>query len=154
MSIIVGFDLGTNSLGVSVRNTALGDNIKEQLEYYSVDIFDSGVGNNKSGEYSYAAERSKGIRQRRLYDVRRRRRWETLKYLIKYGYCPLSMDELKAWMTYRKSEGLFRKYPINNKEFMNWIRLDFDGTGKTDCTPYKLRYDLVNRQFDLNQRAT
>lgn len=153
MSIIVGFDLGTNSLGVSVRNTALGDNIKEQLEYYSVDIFDSGVGNNKSGEYSYAAERSKGIRQRRLYDVRRRRRWETLKYLIKYGYCPLSMDELKAWMTYRKSEGLFRKYPINNKEFMNWIRLDFDGNGKTDCTPYKLRYDLVNRQFDFTDKT-
>lgn len=153
MSIIVGFDLGTNSLGVSVRNTALGDNIKDQLEYYSVDIFDSGVGNNKSGEYSYAAERSKGVRQRRLYDVRRRRRWETLKYLIKFGYCPLSMNELKAWMTYKKREGLFREYPINNKEFMNWIRLDFDGDGKTDCTPYKLRYDLVNRHFDFKDKT-
>lgn len=153
MSTIVGFDLGTNSLGVSVRNTSLGDDIKDQLEYYSVDVFDSGVGNGKSGEYSYAAERSKGIRQRRLYDVRRRRRWETLKYLIVYGCCPLSMEDLNAWRTYKKSEGLFREYPINNKAFMNWIRLDFDGDEKMDCTPYELRYDLVNRQFDFTDQT-
>lgn len=152
MSKIVGFDLGTNSIGTAIRNTQLGDNLSEQLEYYSVDIFDSGVGNKKGNEYSYAADRSKGVRQRRLYDVRRRRRWETLKYLISIepGYCPLSLAELEEWMTYDKSKGLTRKYPIDNKEFMSWIRMDFDGDGVSDCTPYELRYQLVHRQFDFS----
>lgn len=151
MSKIVGFDLGTNSIGTAIRNTRLGENLNEQLEYYSVDIFDSGVGNKKGNEYSYAAERSKGVRQRRLYDVRRRRRWETLKYLIaEPGYCPLTPTELEEWMIYDKSKGLTRKYPIDNKEFMSWIRMDFDGDGVSDCTPYELRYQLVHRQFDFS----
>ncbi len=152
MSKIVGFDLGTNSIGTAIRNTQLGDNLSEQLEYYSVDIFDSGVGNKKGKEYSYAAERSKGVRQRRLYDVRRRRRWETLKYLISIdqGYCPLSLPELEEWMTYDKSKELARKYPIDNQEFMSWIRMDFDGDGVSDCTPYELRYQLVHRQYDFS----
>jgi len=150
MAKIVGFDLGTNSIGVSVRNTSLGDELHDQLEYYSVDIFDSGVGKSKSGEYSYAAERSKGIRQRRLYDVRRRRRWETLKYLIQADCCPLSMVELEEWRSYDKSKGLNRRYPIDNELFMRWIRLDFDNDGVTDCSPYELRSMLVNRQFDFS----
>lgn len=152
MSKIVGFDLGTNSIGTAVRNTLRSDELSEQMEYYSVDIFDSGVGNKKGNEYSYAADRSQGVRQRRLYDVRRRRRWETLKYLITIepGYCPLSSVELEEWMTYDKSKGLFRKFPIDNKKFMQWIRMDFDGDGVSDCTPYELRYQLVHRQFDFS----
>lgn len=149
MAKIVGFDLGTNSVGTAVRNTVLGEELEDQLEYFSVDIFNSGVGNNKNGEYSYAAERSKGARQRRLYDVRRRRRWETLKYLIENNCCPLSREELITWKTYDKKHALTRQYPINNKEFMDWVRMDFNHDGVSDCTPLELRFQLVNRQFDF-----
>lgn len=36
---IFGLDLGTNSIGSSVRNLELGENLTEQLEFFSSDIF-------------------------------------------------------------------------------------------------------------------
>lgn len=52
---ILGIDLGTNSIGLAVRNTDNGNNIVDQLEYYTSIIFKSGVGNGDKGEFSYAA---------------------------------------------------------------------------------------------------
>ena len=51
---ILGIDLGTNSIGLAVRNTDNGNNIVDQLEYYTSIIFKSGVGNGDKGEFSYA----------------------------------------------------------------------------------------------------
>ena len=56
---ILGIDLGTNSLGIALRDPDLGGNISEQLEYYTSIIFQAGVGTGKSGEFSFAAERRK-----------------------------------------------------------------------------------------------
>ena len=54
---VLGIDLGPSSIGLSVRNANRGNNLQEQLEYFSSVVFKSGIGKGQSGEYSYAAER-------------------------------------------------------------------------------------------------
>lgn len=152
MGKTLALDLGTNSFGVFVRNTDLGNDIIKQAEYFSVDIFNSGVGSSKGNEYSYAAERSSKGRAMQLLDVRRRRKWATLEVLIKYNLCPLSQERLDSWKTYDKLNGKKREYPIDDIAFQKWIALDFDADGIADYTsPYQLRKELVNRQFDFAQ---
>ncbi len=151
MTKILGLDLGTNSIGVSLRNPDRGKNLTDQLEYFSSVIFKSGVGTGKSGEFSYAAERRKKRSLRRLYQSRKYRIWATLELLINNGYCPLSIEDLDRWRKYDKEKGLKREYPIDAVRFEQWVRLDFDGDGKPDYTsPYQLRSELMNRQFDFS----
>ncbi len=153
MSKILGLDLGTNSIGLAVRNLDEYDLLKDQLEYFTSVIFPSGVGKDKTGEFSYAAQRTKYRSARRLYQSRKYRLWATLKLLIENGFCPLSMEDLEKWSKYDKDKGLKRQYPIDALEFERWIRLDFDGDGKSDYTsPFQLRAELMNRQFDLNDK--
>jgi CRISPR/Cas system Type II protein with McrA/HNH and RuvC-like nuclease domain len=85
MNSIFGLDLGTNSIGWALRNPALKEN---QIEKFGVLTFNKGVGNSKTGEYSYAAERTKKRSTRRLYQARKYRLWTTLAHLIAEGYCP------------------------------------------------------------------
>lgn len=59
MSRILGIDLGTNSIGLAIRDTDKGNNFVEQLDFFSSIIFKSGVGTGTSGEFSYAAERNR-----------------------------------------------------------------------------------------------
>lgn len=152
MGKTLALDLGTNSLGAFVRNTDLGTDIIKQAEYFSVDIFNSGVGGTDGKEYSYAAERSSSGRAMQLLDVRRRRKWATLEVLIKHKLCPLTQENLDAWKTYDKKNGKRREYPINDIAFQKWITLDFNEDGTADYTsPYQLRKELVNRQFDFTQ---
>ena len=151
MSEILGLDLGTNSIGISKRNTDLGGNLFNQLEYYGVTTFNKGVGNSKSGEYSYAAERTKYRSSRRLYQARKYRIWETLKVLIENDYCPLSMEDLDKWRIYDKEKGLKREYPIDAIQFEQWVRLDFDNDGKPEYTsPYQLRDEIVKEQLNTD----
>ena len=153
MSKILGLDLGTNSIGLAVRNLDEYDLLKDQLEYFTSVIFPSGVGKDNTGEFSYAAQRTKYRSARRLYQSRKYRLWATLKLLIENGFCPLSMEDLEKWSKYDKDKGLKRQYPIDALEFERWIRLDFDGDGKSDYTsPFQLRAELMNRQFDLNDK--
>lgn len=148
---ILGIDLGPSSIGIFLRNLDLGDNLVKQAEYFSVDVFKAGVGKDKSGEYSFAADRTKHRQSRRLYETRRRRLWATLELLIKQGYCPMSMESLIKWRTYDKSKGLYREYPTDDLAFDRWIKLDFNGDGQPDySSPYQLREELIERQFDFN----
>ena len=105
----IGLDLGTNSIGIAIRNRDNGKEIIEQLEYFSSVIFKSGVGSGKTGEFSYAAERTKKRRTRRLYQARKYRIWATLKLLIENDCCPLSMEDLEQWSRYDKALGLKRQ---------------------------------------------
>lgn len=148
---ILGIDLGSSSIGMALRNRDLGDNLKEQLEYFSVDIFNESCNKDDNGSYvSLASYRTTHRQTRRLYETRRRRLWATLELLIKEGYCPMKMESLIKWKTYDKSKGLFRKYPIEDLDFDRWIKLDFDGDGKPDySSPYQLRDELMQRQFDF-----
>jgi len=41
---VLGLDLGTNSIGISVRNTQTTGSVADQLEYFSTFIFPSGIG--------------------------------------------------------------------------------------------------------------
>lgn len=152
MKKTIGLDLGTNSIGLSIRDIDRGNEIIDQLEYFSSVIFKSGVGKGKTGEFSYAAERTKKRSTRRLYQARKYRIWATLKLLIENGYCPLNLDDLEQWSRYDKSKGLKRQYPIEAKEFEQWVRLDFNGDGVADySSPFQLRAELMKKQFDFTQ---
>ena len=154
MNKILGLDLGTNSIGISIRDTDKGSEIVDQLEYFSSVIFKSGVGNGKTGEFSYAAERTKKRSTRRLYMSRKYRIWATLKLLIENGYCPLSMEDLEKWSKYDKVKGLKRQYPIGAEKFEEWVRLDFNGDGVSDySSPFQLRAELMERQFDFTDET-
>lgn len=147
----IGIDLGTNSLGIAIRDTDRGKNIAEQMEYYTSIIFPSGVGTGKSGEYSYAAERTKYRSTRRLYQSRKYRIWATLRLLIAHGCCPLKEDELDRWARYDKAKGLKRQYPVDAEVFEQWVRLDFDCDGHPEySSPYQLRAELMERELDWN----
>lgn len=64
----------------------------------------------------------------------------------------MSPQSLEQWRTYDKDRGLFRRYPVDDIPFAQWIRLDFDGDGKADySSPYQLREELVTIQFDFEQ---
>lgn len=156
MNKIFGLDLGTNSIGWAIRNPNLTDN---QIEKFGVLTFNKGVGLGKTGEYSYAAERTKHRSTRRLYQARKYRLWSTLENLIKEGYCPLSIEDLNKWRHYdkeeaRKNNNAGRVYPIWNMGFDAWIKLDFDGDGKPDYTsPYQLRKELAETKLDFTQEV-
>lgn len=151
MAKILGLDLGTNSIGLALRNTEGGPNLQQQLVYFTSDIFKSGVGKGKAGEFSYAAERRKKRSPRRLFRSRKQRIWATLALLIEKGCCPLAIEDLNKWRKYDKSKNFKREYPVDAVEFEKWVRLDFDGDGKSDYTsPYQLRAELMERHFDFD----
>ena len=152
MARVLGLDLGTASIGYSLRDTDKGTNITEQLVRFGSIIFQKGVGNSKTGEFSYAAERTKHRASRRLYQARRYRIWETLATLIEFGFCPLSIEDLDRWRVYDKARNLKRRYPVDAANFEQWVRLDFDGDGKSDySSPYQLREELAIVQLDFSQ---
>lgn len=152
MEKIFGLDLGTNSIGWALRNLNQTGN---QIEKFGVLTFNKGVGIGKTGEYSYAAERTKKRSTRRLYQARKYRLWATLEILILEGFCPLSIEDLNKWRHYSKEEAhannnAGRVYPIGNMAFDAWIKLDFDGDGKPDYTsPYQLRKELAETKLNF-----
>lgn len=154
MSKIFGLDLGTNSIGWALRNPNTTVN---QIEKFGVLTFNKGVGIGKTGEYSYAAERTKKRSTRRLYQARKYRLWATLEALIIEGYCPLTIADLNKWRHYSKDEAnknnnAGRVYPVWNTAFDAWIKLDFDNDGKPDYTsPYQLRKELADTKMDFGK---
>ena len=154
-SKIVGLDLGTNSLGLGLRNPDNGKNILDQIEFFTVNTFKAGVGrNDKGAEVSYAAQRTEKRSARRLYQSRKYRKWATLRLLIKHGFCPLNEEELNKWRLYDSEKGYTRKYPVEALEFESWIRLDFNSDGKPDySSPYQLRDELLHVVLDFNSET-
>ncbi|MBS1607574.1 MAG: hypothetical protein JSS98_11580 [Bacteroidetes bacterium] len=154
MNKIFGLDLGTNSIGWALRNPDLTEN---QIEKFGVLTFNKGVGIGKTGEYSYAAERTKKRSTRRLYQSRKYRLWATLEILITNGYCPLSIENLNKWRHYSKEEAVKnnnagRVYPVDDTAFDQWIKLDFNSDGKPDYTsPYQLRKELAETKLDFSK---
>jgi len=154
MSQTLGIDLGTNSIGLTKRNTDLGNNVVDQLEFFISIIFKKGVGSGKTGEFSYAAERTKHRSTRRLYQARKYRIWETLKFLIEFGFCPLANEDLDKWRKYDKTRELKRQYPVDAILFEQWVRLDFNGDGVADySSPYQLRAELATNRFDFTNQT-
>lgn len=149
---VVGIDLGTGSLGILLRNLELGDNIIDQLEWFSVTTFNAGTGMSQTGEYTLASDRRTHIQSRRLKEHSRWKRWATLTLLIEHDMCPMNPDSLEKWRVYDKKRNLKREYPIDDLAFNQWIKLDFDGDGIPDYTsPFQLRRELVEKQLDFSQ---
>lgn len=154
MNKILGLDLGTNSIGWALRNPDLTEN---QIEKFGVLTFNKGVGLGKTGEYSYAAERTKKRSARRLYQSRKYRLWATLEILIDNGYCPLAKDNLNKWRHYSKEEAVKnnnggRIYPVDDIAFDQWVKLDFNRDAKPDYTsPYQLRKQLADTKLDFSK---
>ncbi|GGP05104.1 hypothetical protein GCM10010992_19970 [Cloacibacterium rupense] len=147
-----GIDLGTNSYGWAIRNFDLEEN---QIEKAGVIRFGSGVGIDKSGSvFTFASVRTKGRGVRNRYKSEKNRKFELLKYLIKYKYVPLTENELKSWKNYvhpnlRTNEIISRKFPKENIKFLNWLQNDFsylDFDEKLNI--YEIRAKLVNEKIE------
>ena len=150
---VVGIDLGTGSLGILLRNLELGDNIIDQLEWFSVTTFNAGTGMSQTGEYTLASDRRSHVQSRRLKEHSRWKRWATLAFLIENDLCPMSPESLEKWSVYDKSRNLKREYPVDDQAFTQWIKLDFNGDGQADySSPFQLRRELVEQQLDFTQK--
>lgn len=150
MENIFGLDLGTNSIGFSIRNPHIDNDIIQQFVKYGALVFKKGVGSEKGNEFSYAAKRTQKRSIRRLIQSRKYRIWETLDVLWKYKFCPITEDELNQWRRYDKKQGLTRKYPVQAIKFEQWVKLDFNGDGIPDySSPFQLRKELATIQLDL-----
>ena len=158
---VLGVDPGTGSLGLVVRDTETNE-LMEQVKYASVDIVRSGVIESGQNKYtSFAAERRGYRNGRTRYMHTKWRKQETLELLIdekikegsiKHLLCPLSYEDLERWVRYDKTKGLKREYPVDAVAFVHWLMMDFDGDGKVDgyTSPYQIRKELLERQFDFS----
>ena len=133
MEKIIGIDLGTNSIGWAIR--VLDNELENQIVEKGVLTFDKGVTEDKSGEHPMVQKRTEARGKRRNYQAEKYRKWELLECLIDNQMCPLTKEELNEWRHYQKGAG--RKYP-QRKEFIDWLRFDFDGDGKPDFEQYGL----------------
>ena len=148
---VVGIDLGTGSLGILLRNLELGDNIIDQLEWFSVTTFNAGTGMSQTGEYTLASDRRSHIQSRRLKEHSRWKRWATLALLLEYDMCPMKQESLEKWSVYDKNRNLKREYPVDDQAFAQWLRLDFNGDSIPDYTsPFQLRRELIEKQLDFS----
>lgn len=129
MAIVLGLDLGTNSIGWAIRDKNKDGN---QIIDTNVLVFPQGVGEEKGVEFSLASERAKHRASRKLYKRRKKRKNDLLKLLIDNDYCPLTNDELLIWSLYKK--GRVMKYPTKNQEFSEWLKIN----------PYEVRAKAVN----------
>lgn len=137
---ILGIDTGTNSLGWAVVEK------DENNEYTLLDkgslIFPEGVKIENGKESSKASERTKYRSLRRQYFRRRLRKIETLKVLVKYGWCPYLSDEaLHIWH-------VDKKYPMD-ESFLTWQRTD----ESMEKNPYAYRHICLHDELDLENEA-
>ncbi|MHC1691459.1 MAG: type II CRISPR RNA-guided endonuclease Cas9 [Sphaerochaetaceae bacterium] len=151
MGQVLGLDLGTNSIGWAIVDEMRSNHIMSK----GVVIFQEGVKIEKGVESSKAAERTSYRLARRMKFRRRLRKYETLKVLIANAMCPLTREELNAWVVYKKGEK--RQYP-KSELFLDWLKTD-DVLGRN---PYALRamaaegkippYELGRAFYHLAQR--
>ncbi|WP_116787333.1 type II CRISPR RNA-guided endonuclease Cas9 [Flavobacterium psychrotrophum] len=126
MSKTLGLDLGTNSIGWAIRDTAAGDN---QIIHSGVLTFEKGVASEKGIEFPRVQKRTESRNKRRNYQSEKYRKYALLQFLIDHNMCPLTIAELNEWRKYTKPYG--RRYP-QSEAFINWLRFDFNGDGKPD----------------------
>ena len=119
MSKILALDLGTDSVGWSIRNTRLSG--LAQIEHHGVMVFPKGVGEEKNSEFSLAAERTLHRSVRKQYRRRRYRKFKILELLLGNGMCPMTKEELAAWVF--PPYGTKPIYP-QRKEIADWFKIN------------------------------
>ncbi|MFH0909449.1 MAG: type II CRISPR RNA-guided endonuclease Cas9 [bacterium] len=137
----LGLDLGTNSIGWALIET---NGSKTTLLTKGVHLFEKGVGENQTGEYSLAAERTQFRAARRLKMRRKWRKQITLRVLIEHGYCPgIGWEDVRRW----RDEKIFPPSP----EFRQWLQTkEFTADGKP-AGPYYYRWLAATQTLDLTQ---
>ncbi|WFB35188.1 HNH endonuclease domain-containing protein [Kiritimatiellota bacterium B12222] len=135
----LGLDLGTNSVGWAVVDSANGGSLVAK----GVQVFNKGVGDGKTGEYSLASERTGYRAARRIKQRRKWRKQATLAILVKHNLCPgLTLEAIDAWR-YEKA------YPTD-ESFIAWQRIwERDERGEP-ATPYYYRWLMATRPQDLS----
>jgi CRISPR-associated endonuclease Csn1 len=143
MGKILGLDLGTNSIGWAIRDTAALEH--NQIVDYGVTIFEAGMGMNKNGEFSRAAERRSNRGKRRLYNAKRYRKWATLKVLMENNMCPITEEELRLWSigNWQDGKNKGRVYP-SSPDFIAWLAMDFESIGEEKDENTKLKPAFEN----------
>lgn len=145
MKKVLGIDLGTNSIGWTIREINSSDN---QIVDKGVLTFEKGVGEDQGKEVPLVQKRTESRSKRRNYQAKKYRKWELLETLILNDpkLCPLPIEELNGWRKYEK--GIERIYP-QSESFINWLRLDFNSDGKSDYkNPYELRREASEKKLD------
>lgn len=129
MSLILGLDLGANSIGWSVLDTDL-----KKIRRSGVRIFPAGL-----NDFDTAKEQSKNKSRRDARQLRRQifrrkmRKQLLLKLLVEFDMVPLTMQELLKW----KQEEIFP----TSSEFRKWIALN----------PYALRSSALHQVLSLHE---
>lgn len=129
MGNVLGLDLGTNSIGWALRSISYDSKNENQISKSGILTFEKGVASKKGLEHPKVKKRTEKRGLRRNYQAEKYRKWGLLEFLIEKNMCPLSKEELDEWKKYVK--GQKKNYP-QSKEFVNWLRFDFDGDGKPD----------------------
>jgi len=128
MAIVLGLDLGTNSIG-----WALIDDEKEKIIGAGSRIFPEGVvnlGEGEGRETSKNASRTEARGKRRQFFRRRLRRRYLLRVLAKNKMCPIVYEKVKVWTNNEVFE---------DEQFIDWIRLN----------PYELRAKAIQEEISL-----
>lgn len=142
---IIGLDLGTNSVSLVIRDNYVNGLLRKKIVAHTK-VF--------SNDSSLSAERAKFRSARNNRRHTHNRKIAILKHLIKYGYCPLTMDELNHWRFDDKEKGYDRTFP-DSKSFMNWICLRFSGKKEQDYSSiYELKSELMDKDFDFENNVT
>lgn len=148
---VVGIDPGVGSIGMFRRDIEQS-NLDEQLLNGVVQIFSSGV-TDKENTKSLATERGEKRRSRKHYYSRKQCKWATLELLIKHGMCPLSIEDLNLWRKYDKNAEVKHPYPTHAKDYISWLRCDFNNDGKVDSGIFELRNFLAtDNSIDLSSQ--
>lgn len=137
----LGLDLGTNSIGWAVVES-VGRRVS--LVDKGVYLFPKGVGENKSGEYPLAAQRTGYRSARRLIMRRRWRKQATLETLVKHDLCSgLTTQDVKNWKQDR------HKYPAN-EVFKQWLNIKAETPEGKPAGPYYCRWRCATEQLNLS----
>lgn len=150
MSKTLGIDLGSNSMGLTLRDSSYKG--LNQIIFTSTKIFPEGLKIEKNVPSSKASERTSFRSMRRNYFRKKLRKYNVLKILIENDLCPLKIEELNNWLKPAKNQKT--KYPTRY-EFKRWLALDFNLDGKPEFkNPYELRNDIFNidNKIDLELR--
>lgn len=135
----LGLDLGTNSIGWALVET---HGSKTTLLNKGVHLFEKGVGENQTGEYSLAAERTRYRSARRIKMRRKWRKQNTLNILIEHGYCPgITTEDIRRW----RDEKVFPTSP----EFRQWLHTKETTPEGKPAGPYLYRWQAATKAYDL-----
>ncbi|WP_372773487.1 type II CRISPR RNA-guided endonuclease Cas9 [Mangrovibacterium sp.] len=148
MAKILGLDLGTNSIGWAVVDATMKDG---QVERYlsisdsGVRIFPEGVEPNTIGqgdkEQSKNATRREHRQMRRQFYRKKLRKVKLLEALVKLKMCPLSVDGLKGWSKWEKSQKTNGQQFPSEPDFVEWLKLN----------PYELRAKALDEQLSMQE---